>query len=69
MVKRKGTKEQTTIYTTLCRKLDRATRMPQYVGESVQAFNKRMNGHRRDLTKKTFLLASQHFVSPGREID
>jgi hypothetical protein len=27
----------------------------QYVGESVQPFNKRMNGHRSDLTKKTFL--------------
>jgi hypothetical protein len=25
----------------------------QYVGESVQPFNKRMNGHRSDLTKKT----------------
>jgi hypothetical protein len=27
----------------------------QYVGESVQPFNKRMNGHRIDLTKKTLL--------------
>jgi predicted GIY-YIG superfamily endonuclease len=25
----------------------------QYVGESVQSFNKRINGHRSDLTKKT----------------
>jgi hypothetical protein len=37
----------------------------QYVGESVQTFNKRMNGHRSDLTKKTLLPVSQHFVSPG----
>ena len=36
----------------------------QYVGESVQPFNKRMNGHRSDLTKKTLLPVSQHFVSP-----
>jgi hypothetical protein len=35
----------------------------QYVGESVQPFNKRMNGHRSDLTKKTLLPVSQHFVS------
>ena len=27
----------------------------QYVGESVQPFNKRMNGHRSDLTKKTLI--------------
>jgi hypothetical protein len=33
----------------------------QYVGESVQPFNKRMNGHRSDLTKKTLLPVSQHF--------
>jgi hypothetical protein len=37
----------------------------QYVGESVQPFNKRMNGHRSDLAKKTLLHVSQHFVSPG----
>jgi hypothetical protein len=37
----------------------------QYVGESVQPFNKRMNGHRSDITKKTLLLVSQHFVLPG----
>ena len=38
----------------------------QYVGESVQPFNKRMNGHSlSDLTKKTLLPVSQHFVSPG----
>ena len=37
----------------------------QYVGESVQPFNKRMNGHRSDLTKKTLLPVSQHFVLPG----
>ena len=36
----------------------------QYVGESVQPFNKRMNGHRSDHTKKTLLPVSQHFVSP-----
>jgi hypothetical protein len=35
----------------------------QYVGKSVQPFNKRMNGHRSDLTKKTLLPVSQHFVS------
>ena len=34
------------------------------VGESVQPFNKRMNGHRSDLAKKTLLPVSQHFVSP-----
>ena len=27
----------------------------QYVGESVEPFNKRINGHRSDLTKKTLL--------------
>jgi hypothetical protein len=41
----------------------------QYVGESVQLFNKRMNGHRSDLTKKTLLPVSQHFVSPGHSLD
>ena len=41
----------------------------QYVGESVQPFNKRMNGHRSDLTKKTLLPVSQHFVSPGNSLD
>jgi hypothetical protein len=30
----------------------------QYVGESVQPFNKGMNGHRSDLTKKTLLPTS-----------
>ena len=40
----------------------------QYVGESVQPFNKRMNGHRSDLTKKTLLPVSQHFVSPGHSL-
>ena len=39
------------------------------VGESVQPFNKRMNGHRSDLTKKTLLPVSQHFVSPGHSLD
>ena len=41
----------------------------QYVGESVQPFNKRMNGHRSDLTKKTLLPVSQHFVSPGHSLE
>ena len=31
----------------------------QCVGEGVQPFNKRMNGHRSDLTKKTLLPVSQ----------
>jgi hypothetical protein len=41
----------------------------EYVGESVQPFNKRMNGHRSDLTKKTLSTVSQHFVSPGHSLD
>ena len=41
----------------------------QYVGESVQPFNKRMNGHRSDLTKKMLLSVSQHFVLPGHSLD
>jgi hypothetical protein len=41
----------------------------QYVGESIQPFNKRMNGHRSDLTKRTLLPVSQHFVSPGHSLD
>jgi hypothetical protein len=41
----------------------------QYVGESVQPFNKRMNWHRSDLTKKTLLPVSQHFVSPGHSLE
>jgi hypothetical protein len=32
----------------------------QYVGESKQPFHKLLNGHRSDLTKKTFLPVSQH---------
>ena len=32
----------------------------QYVGKSKQPFHKRLNGHRSDLTKKTFLPVSQH---------
>ena len=32
----------------------------QCVGESVQPFNKCMNGHRSDLTKKTLLPVNQH---------
>jgi len=30
----------------------------QYVGESKQPFHERLNGHRSDLTKKTFLPVS-----------
>ena len=41
----------------------------QCVGESVKPFNKRKNGHRSDLTKKTHLLVSQHFVLPGHSLD
>jgi hypothetical protein len=41
----------------------------QYVGESVQPFNKRMNGRRSDLTKKTLLPVSKHFVSSGHSLD
>jgi hypothetical protein len=41
----------------------------QYVGESVQPFNKRMNEHRSDLTKKTLLPVNKHFVSPGDSLD
>ena len=41
----------------------------QYIGESVQPFNKRMNGHRSDLMKKTLLSVSQHFVLPGHSLD
>jgi hypothetical protein len=28
-----------------------------------------MNGHRSDLTKKTLLPVSQHFVSPGHSLE
>jgi hypothetical protein len=40
----------------------------QCVGESVQPFNKRMNGHRSDLTKKTLLPvnACYYMVYTGR---
>ena len=41
----------------------------QYVGESDQPFNKRMNGHRSDFMKKTLLPVSQHFVSPGHSLE
>ena len=41
----------------------------QYVGESVQPFNKRMNRHNRDLAKKTLLPVGQHLVSPGHTMD
>ena len=33
----------------------------QYFGESKQPFHKRLNGHRSDLTKKSFIPVSQHF--------
>jgi hypothetical protein len=41
----------------------------QDVGENVQPFNKRMNGHRSDLPEKTLLPVSQHFVSPGHSLE
>jgi predicted GIY-YIG superfamily endonuclease len=41
----------------------------QYVGESVQPFNRRMNRHRSDLTKKTLLPVSEHVVSPLHSLD
>ena len=41
----------------------------QYVGENVQPFNKRMDGHRSDLTKEKLLPMSQHFVSPGHSLN
>jgi hypothetical protein len=41
----------------------------QYVGESVQPFNKRINGHRSDLAKKTLFPVIQQFVSPGHSLD
>ena len=41
----------------------------QWAVESVQPFNKRMNGHRSDLRKKTLLPVSQHFVPPGYLLD
>ena len=41
----------------------------QYVGESDQLFNKRINGHRSDFMKKTLLPVSQHFVSPGHSLE
>jgi hypothetical protein len=41
----------------------------QCVGESVQPFNKRMNGHISDLTKKMLLPVSQHLVSSGHSLD
>jgi hypothetical protein len=28
-----------------------------------------LNGHRSDLSKKTLLLVSQHFVSPGHSLE
>jgi hypothetical protein len=37
--------------------------------QSVQPFNKRMNGHRSDLTKRMLLPMSQHFVSPEHTLD
>jgi hypothetical protein len=33
----------------------------QNLGESKQPFHKRLNGHRSDLTHKSFLPVSQHF--------
>ena len=37
--------------------------------KSVQPFNRRMNRHRSDLTKKTLLPVSEHFVSPWHSLD
>ena len=37
----------------------------QYVGESLQPFHKRVNGHRSDIKKKPFLPVNQHMVSVG----
>ena len=37
----------------------------QYVGETEQPFNKRMNGHRSDYTCKPDLPVSRHLRSPG----
>ena len=37
--------------------------------ESVQPFNKRVNGHRSNLAKKTLFPLSQHFVLPWHSLD
>lgn len=39
----------------------------QYVGESIQPFHKRMNGHRSDIKKKPLLPVSQHMLSIGHK--
>jgi hypothetical protein len=41
----------------------------QYVGESKQHSHKRLNGHRTDLTKKSFLPVSQHFRLSDHSLD
>ena len=41
----------------------------QYVDESKQPFHKRLNGHRSDLTKKTFLPVSQHSRLSGHSLE
>lgn len=40
----------------------------QYVGESMQPFHKRLNGHRSDLTKKPYIPVSQHFRLPDHDL-
>ena len=41
----------------------------QYVGESMQPFHKRLNGHRSDLTKKPHIPVSQHFRLPDHTLE
>ena len=41
----------------------------QYVGESKQQFNRRLNGHRSDLNIKPYLPVSQHFRLPGHNVN
>ena len=40
----------------------------QYVGETQQTFNKRMNGHRSDIDGKPDLPVSRHFSLPGHSL-
>jgi hypothetical protein len=41
----------------------------QYVGEYKQPLHKRLNGHRNDLTKKSFLPVSQHIKLSDHSLD
>jgi hypothetical protein len=43
--------------------------MKVYMYTKFVEWLERMNGHRSDLTKKTLLPVSQHFVSPGYSLD